>query len=151
MMKYCVGLVRSPLCICTICQKTLNVFLVFLGKRVWATIFWPIHALMNNFAKSFIFNTFDLLYNSWVEAFSRISNFTMCSDRSMEVSLPALIENQDRPTDQPTQHQPTDQQTDKRAHREVTLPNIYTTINFLHKWGHILNSLHAKHLLLIFK
>ena len=43
-------------------------------------------------------------------------NKNKCSDRSIEVKLPANLENYDKQTDQP---QPTD---DRRAHREVTLP-----------------------------
>ena len=49
------------------------------------------------------------------------------SDRSMEVSLPALLENDDRPTDRPTDHQ-----ADIRGRGEVTLP-INGMGNFLSK------------------
>ena len=43
-----------------------------------------------------------------------------CSDRSMEVKLPALLRNYDQQTDRPT-NQPT-RCTDRQGHREVSLP-----------------------------
>ena len=43
-----------------------------------------------------------------------------CSDRSMEVKLPALLGNYDRQTNQPADR-PTNQRTDRQVHREVKL------------------------------
>ena len=46
-----------------------------------------------------------------------------CSDRSIEVKLPARLGNYDKQTDQPTDRPTTERRrTDRRAHREVTLP-----------------------------
>ena len=43
------------------------------------------------------------------------SHKNKCSDRSMEVSPPTLLENYDRPTDRPT-NQPTDRHEGKKLH-----------------------------------
>ena len=48
-----------------------------------------------------------------------------CFDRSMEVKLPAFLEDYDRPTDRPT---------DRPGHREVSLP-ITLTITLLQAFG----------------
>ena len=50
--------------------------------------------------------------------------FNKYSDRSMEVKVPGLLGNYERPTDQPTKQQ-TDRLTDIRVHWEVTLPEYY--------------------------
>ena len=50
------------------------------------------------------------------------------SSRSMDVLLPCLLGNYDRPTVQLSTNQPSDQQTDMRIHREVKLPINYYSL-----------------------